>query len=66
MDSSMELLFRLYEENVKFKVAYSILRNKMERARKEDANFLLDEDDITEVLEIAGVIDLMEEVRLDS
>ncbi len=66
MDASMKLLLKLYEENVRFKVAYNILKAKMERAREKDAHFLLDEDEITEVLEIAGVIDFKDEVILDS
>ena len=50
-----ELLLKLYEENVRFKVAYQILKAKMERARKEDKRFLLGEEEINEVLDIAGV-----------
>lgn len=57
MDDTTKLLLKLNEENIRFKVAYAILKARMEKARKEDAHFLLDEDDITEVLEIAGLLE---------
>lgn len=57
MDETVKMLIELTEENIRYRMAFNSLFRKMKKAREEDSNFLLHEDEIREVLIEAGVID---------
>lgn len=55
MDDTVKFLAALVEENTRFRTAFINLGRKMDKAKEEDKNFLLGEEEIKEVLELAGV-----------
>lgn len=56
MDDTVKMLAALIEENTRYRMAFLNLATKMEKAKEKDAHFLLNEDEIDEVIEIAGVV----------
>lgn len=56
MDETVKMLVALVEENTRYRMAFLNLGRKMEIAKKEDKNFLLHEEEISEVMELAGVV----------
>ena len=56
MDETQKMLISLVEENTRYRMAFVNLASKMEKGLKADADFRLNQDDLSEIIEIAGVV----------